>query len=121
MCIRDSLYGDPETYNWVNYSWDGFYPNDAGYEKMAARFEEVLRRDAWRIVSGLGDVDGDGSVSAADAADILRASGGLIPLDERAAIAADTSPTDGGSAPGIPDAVRLLLRTQGSIPDSEWR
>ncbi len=115
------MYNDAESYNWGNYSWDGFHPNDAGYARMAGKYEEILRRDAWRIVSGLGDVDGNGAVSILDAAEVLRPAGGLRPLDERAAMAADASPSGGDGAVGVSDALRILHRARARIPDAGWR
>lgn len=115
------MYNDPESYDWGSYSWDGFHPNDAGYARMAARYEEILRRDAWRVVSGLGDVDGNGAVTILDASEALRAAGGLRPLDERAAMAADTAPSSGNGVVGIADALRILHRSLARIPDADWR
>lgn len=115
------VYGDPETYAWGNYSWDGFHPNDAGYEKLAAKFQAILRRDAWRVVSGLGDVDGDGEVGAQDVALALGSAGGLNALTDRAAVAADVIPNGGNGAATITDATLLLRRIHSIGTDGALR
>lgn len=59
-----------------------------------------------------GDLDGNGTVSAADAAKTLRAAGGFESLDAQASAAADAT---GNMQVGAPDAVAILLYAAGKI------
>jgi hypothetical protein len=88
---------------------------------MAAQFEDVLRANAWRLVSGLGDVNGDGVVDAGDTVATLQIVGGLIAADDRQSVAADTAPAGGDSSTDIADALQTLRRVYNLAPDAEWR
>jgi lysophospholipase L1-like esterase len=115
------LASNPASYARANFSNDGFHPNDAGYAVMAAQFEDVLRANAWRLVSGLGDVNGDGVVDAGDTVATLQIVGGLIAADDRQSVAADTAPAGGDSSTDIADALQTLRRVYNLAPDAEWR
>lgn len=115
------LYSDPASYDPTNYSSDMFHPNDKGYAAMAQQYEAVLKAQDWRMISGLGDVSGDGSITPLDTAATLRILGGLsAPLD-RQSVAADTFPPGGDGVIGIPDAVQTLRRAMGLVPNSDWK
>lgn len=60
----------------------------------------------------MGDLDGDGIVSAADAAKVLRAVEGYESLDAAASALADAT---GNMEVGAPDAVAILLMSAGRI------
>ncbi len=59
-----------------------------------------------------GDLDNSGSVSAADAAKVLRAAGGVESLDAQVSAIADAT---GNMEVGTPDAVAILLYAAGRI------
>lgn len=115
------LYADPASYDPANYSSDRFHPNDSGYAAMASQFETVLKDNAWRLVSGLGDVDGDGEQTAADAGATLQIAAGLLAPDDREAVAADTFPPGGDGAVSVEDAVHTLRRALGLVPAADWK
>lgn len=114
------LFSDPLSYVPANLSPDGFHPNDQGYLNLATLFEAALRAIAWRTVSGLGDVNGDGSISLADAATLLSLVAGTSQATDRQAVAGDASPPGGDNALGIGDAVVIARRAAGLVPDSDW-
>ena len=114
------LFSDPQSLDPGNFSADGFHPNDQGYLNMAALFEAVLHASAWRTVSGLGDVNGDGLINLADAASLLSLAAGMSPATDRQAVAGDVSPPGGDNALGMGDVVILARRAAGLVPDSDW-
>lgn len=59
-----------------------------------------------------GDLDGDGAIAAADAARVLRATGGYVTLDATASAIADAT---GNMEVSSPDAVAILLCATGRI------
>lgn len=107
------VYADPDSYATANFYVDGFHPNDAGYLLLAGKFEAVLQANAWRIVSGRADVNGDGVVNAADAGALLAIFGGLSASSDRQAVAGDLSPSSGDNALRIDDAVATLRLLSG--------
>lgn len=61
-----------------------------------------------------GDLNGDGQVSAADAAVVLRAASGALSLDNDAVVAADVT---GSLSVNQADATAILLRASGLLND----
>lgn len=61
-----------------------------------------------------GDLNGDGQVSAADAAVVLRAASGALTLDNDAVVAADVT---GSLSVNQADATAILLRASGLLND----
>ncbi|HEY3413675.1 MAG TPA: GDSL-type esterase/lipase family protein [Armatimonadota bacterium] len=115
------LFSDPTSYDPANFWVDGFHPNDQGYLILAMRFEAVLQAGAWRKVSGLGDVNGDGVIDIADAAALLSGIGGMSSASNRQAVAGDVAPPGGDGRIDITDAVFIARRVAGLVPDGDWR
>lgn len=107
------VYADPQSYLPANYWIDGFHPSDAGYLLLAGKFEALLQANAWRVVSGRGDVNGDGEVTVTDAVSLLAIVAGLSEATDRQAVAGDMAPAAGDNALGIEDAVGILRRVFG--------
>jgi lysophospholipase L1-like esterase len=114
------LYSLDASYDRANFSSDGFHPNDAGYAAMAEQFEAALKANAWRRVSGLGDVDGNAEVGAPDAQATLWIASGLLAADDRQGVAADTFPAGGDGVVDISDALQTLRRGYGLVADADW-
>ena len=74
-------------------------------------FADVAAGD-WLVEPAKRDDIGPGSISALDAAWVLQASAGLLPLDAERAVACDV--TGNGSVTPL-DAVRILQRTVGGL------
>ena len=115
------LYSNPESYNPANFSSDGFHPNNAGYALMAQQFEAVIQAQAWRIVSGLGDLNTDGTVSIADAIVAMRFSAGVQAPNDRQWVAGDAWPAGGNGVIDLLDVVAMARRVAGLVPSSEWK
>lgn len=115
------LYSNPESYNPANFSSDGFHPNNAGYALMAQQYEAVIQAQAWRIVSGLGDLNTDGTVSIADAVVALRFSAGISAPNNRQWVAGDAWPTGGDGFIDLRDAAAVARRVAGLVPTSQWK
>lgn len=107
------VYDDPDSYNSGNFYNDGFHPNDAGYLLLAGKFEGVLQANAWQIVSGRADVNGDGTVNAADAGAVLSIVAGLSTASDRQAVAGHLTTSGGGHTLRIEDAVSVLRLASG--------
>jgi lysophospholipase L1-like esterase len=107
------VYSDPDSYAAANFYVDGFHPNDAGYLLLAGKFESVLKANAWQIVSGHADVNGDGVVNAADAGALLSIVGGLSSASDRQVVAADLAPAAGDNGLRIEDAISILRLLSG--------
>jgi hypothetical protein len=115
------LFSLAASYDPANFSSDGFHPNDAGYAAMAEQFEAALKVNAWRRVSGLGDVNGDANITASDAVATLEIAAGLRPADDRQAVASDTFPAGGDGVVDILDALQTLRRSYGLVAGADWR
>ncbi|MEG1846654.1 MAG: leucine-rich repeat protein, partial [Oscillospiraceae bacterium] len=94
----------------------GYYYNDGGYEKLpeftitgikgsAAEIYAIERQINFRLPLSLGDVNGDGKVTAADAILALRAEAKLITLSQEELWAADVT---GDSEVTAADAIKIL-------------
>jgi lysophospholipase L1-like esterase len=114
------LFSLAASYDPANFSSDGFHPNDAGYAAMAEQFEAALKVNAWRRVSGLGDVNGDANITASDAVATLEIAAGLRPADDRQAVASDTFPAGGDGVVDISDALQTLRCSYGLVAGADW-
>lgn len=105
------LFSDPASYDPANFSTDGFHANDAGYAILALRFESRL----------LGDMNGDGALTVADAVATLELGAGLTDPGSLHSVVADAWPPGGDHAVTLRDAVHILRRASGLVPDAQWR